>query len=229
MSFSFVQTDRFKKKEKKTKPTHKTEDYIRNTVTIPYIRGITDRIQRTMKKHRINAAVKLHTKLRQLLAHPKDRIDMDKKCNIIYEIPCKTCHKTYIGETGRSFNTQKTEHKKECEKETTARLTRSQKEKAEQENLKSAISDHCKRNNHVMDWDNSKIIGAESNKFKRWIKEAIEIRRRARTTMNRDEGAFMLSHTWDSLLQKPSGDGGRDRPGRSVRSPSRSRPQENTS
>ncbi len=28
-----------------------------------------------------------------------------------------------------------------------------EKEKAEQENLKSAISDHCKRNNHVMDWE----------------------------------------------------------------------------
>ncbi len=32
-------------------------------------------------------------------------------------------------------------------------------------------------NNHLMDWDNSKIIAAESNKFKHWIKEAIEIRR----------------------------------------------------
>lgn len=49
----------------------------------------------------------------------------------LYEIPCHTCNKTYIGETGRAFITRKTEHQKECEKETKKRLTeepRSQKE-----------------------------------------------------------------------------------------------------
>ena len=53
--------------------------------------------------------------------------------------------KTYIGETGRSFTTRKKEHKKECEKETAQRQTRTIKNKAQQENLKSAIMDHCKR------------------------------------------------------------------------------------
>ena len=56
-----------------------------------------------------------------------------------------------------------------------------------------------------MDWDNSRIITSESNKLKRWMKEAIEIRKRAQDTINRDEGAYMLSHTWDSILQKPAG------------------------
>ena len=68
--------------------------------------------------------------------------------------------------------------------------------------LKSAISDHCKR---IMDCDNTRIITSESNKLKRWMKEAIEIRKRAQDTINRDEGAYMLSHTWDSILQKPAG------------------------
>ena len=67
-----------------------------------------------------------------------------------------------------------------------------------------------------MDWDNTTIITSESNKHKRWIKEAIEIRKRAQDTINRDEGAYMLSHTWDSLLQRPSGGGGRIRPERST-------------
>lgn len=43
----------------------------------------------------------------------------------------------------------------------------------------------------------------------RRIKEAIEIRKRAEDTMNRDEGAFMLSHTWDAVLQTSSDNGGR--------------------
>ncbi|KAK7891602.1 hypothetical protein WMY93_023565 [Mugilogobius chulae] len=67
-------------------------------------------------------------------------------------------------------------------------------------------SDHCKRNNHIMDWDGARVIGSENNKYKRWIKEAIEIRKRGTNSINRDDGAFLLSHTWDTLLQRPPGD-----------------------
>lgn len=56
-------------------------------------------------------------------------------------------------ETGRSFITRKKEHQKECEKETAGRFTQTQKQTAEQENLKSAITDHCRRSNPSMDWD----------------------------------------------------------------------------
>ena len=121
---------------------------------------------------------------------------------MIYEIPCLTCNKTYIGETGRQFSTRKKEHRKECEKETSGTLTRASKRKATQENLKSAISDHCQRENHRMNWDAAKVIGTESNKFHRWIREAVEIRKRAPKTVNRDEGAYQLSHTWDAVLQR---------------------------
>ena len=69
-----------------------------------------------------------------------------------------------------------------------------------------------------MDWDGAHIIGTETNKFKRWVKEAIEIRKRGEDTINRDEGAFLLSPTWDSILQRPAGGGGRGQSGRPVRS-----------
>ncbi|KAK7915480.1 hypothetical protein WMY93_011241 [Mugilogobius chulae] len=189
----------------------------KDTITLPYIRGLTERIQRAMKKHNIHTAVKPYRNIRQLLVHPKDRIENHQKCNVIYEIPCKSCKKTYIGETGRAFTVRKHEHKKECEKETAGRLTRTEHQRAQQDNLKSAISDHCKRNNHVMDWDKSRIINQESNKYKRWIKEAIEIRKRGADTMNRDEGSFQLSRTWDSLLQRPPAGRGRGQPDRTVR------------
>ncbi|ROL41051.1 hypothetical protein DPX16_0381 [Anabarilius grahami] len=72
-----------------------------------------------------------------------------------------------------------------------------------------AILDHCKRENHIMDWDNARVIRAESNKYHRWIREAIEIRKRAPRTMNRDEGAYTLSHTWDVVLEKATDSRGR--------------------
>lgn len=78
-------------------------------VTVPYIRGITEKIQQAMNKHNICNSVRTH-KLRQMLVHPKDKIDPEHKCNIIYEIPCLSCSKSYVGETGGAFNIRKREH-----------------------------------------------------------------------------------------------------------------------
>lgn len=74
--------------------------------------------------------------------------------------------KTYTGSTGRSFNTRNK-----------MSIKKNVKRKLQDLQPKSAISDHCKRNNHIMEWDNTKILGSGSNKFKHWIKEAVEIRR----------------------------------------------------
>ena len=103
-------------RRRKKQKEHNQES--RGAVTLPYVRGVTERIQRAMKKHNISTPVKPFIKLRQLLVHPKDKIEPHNKCNVIYEIPCQSCNKTYIGETGRSFTTRQKEHKKECEKET---------------------------------------------------------------------------------------------------------------
>ena len=55
-------------------------------VTLPYVKGVTEHVQRAMCKHRIVTPVKPHVKLRQLLVHPTDKISSDNECDIIYEI-----------------------------------------------------------------------------------------------------------------------------------------------
>ena len=54
--------------------------------------------------------------------------------------------------------------------------------------------------NHVIGWEKAKVIGTEEDKYKRWIKEAIEIRKRRGKTMNRDEGQYQLTHIFDEFL-----------------------------
>lgn len=49
-----------------------------------------------------------------------------------------------------------------------------------------------RRSSDIMNRLSARMIGSESNKYKRWIAEATEIRKR---TINRDEGAFLLRHT----------------------------------
>ena len=38
----------------------------------------------------------------------------------------------------------------------------------------------------------------ESDKTTRWIREAVKIRQESRGVMNRDEGAYQLSHVYDN-------------------------------
>ena len=58
----------------------------------------------------------------------------------------------------------------------TSKFTRESKKLAEDQQNKSAITDHVTRENHVIDWDQVKLIGHESDRRTRWIKEAIAIR-----------------------------------------------------
>ena len=57
--------------------------------------------------------------------------------------------------------------------------------------------------NHVVGWDDAKVLGTEEDKYKRWIREANEIRKRRGKTMNRDEGQYQLTHIFDDFLVSP--------------------------
>lgn len=67
------------------------------------------------------------------------------------------------------------------------------------------MTDDCRKENHVMDWDNGRVIVHENNRHHSWIKEAFEILKRSPRTMIRGEGAYVLSHTWSTILEGRSG------------------------
>ena len=57
----------------------------------------------------------------------------------------------------------------------------------------------------MIKWEDSRILTKESNVAARRIRESIEIRKKGRNTMNRDDGAHLLSHLYDPLLTRPNG------------------------
>ena len=171
-------------------------------VTIPYVEGLSNKLSRIFKKHGFSTAMKPHKTLRNMLVHPKDKRDPLQTAELVYEIPCKNCPKSYIGETGRLFKTRLSEHKLETEKLSSKTYTRSQKESLTSETYKSAIAEHVAAQNHVIGWKEAKVIDNESNKTTRWLKEAIWIRSRANNTMNKDEGAYKLDRIYDQVITK---------------------------
>ena len=106
-----------------------------------------------------------------------------------------------IGETGRKFGKRLEEHKTEAEKVSTCSniMTRAARKESQSTVHKSAITDHVVESNHVINWEEARIVGKESDRFKRWIKEAITIRKQG-NIMNRDEGQYNLTHVFDDLL-----------------------------
>jgi len=68
---------------------------------------------------------------------------------------------------------------------------------------KSALTDHATQENHVINWSQATVIDRESERFTRWIKDAVHIRK-GQQAMNHDEGSYQLSHAYDRFLDTAS-------------------------
>ena len=161
-----TQKDQHKTNKKITR-TEENKGKSRGMVVLPYVKGFTERLSRIFKKHGFSTGMKPHRTLRNMLVHPKDKRDPLQTAEAIYEIPCKNCPKSYIGETGRLFRTRLSEHKAETEKLSANNYTRSQRKASTSEVFKSAITEHVAASNHVIGWDEAVIIDQEPDKTTR--------------------------------------------------------------
>ena len=105
------------------------------------------------EKHGYSTAMPPHQTLRNLFVHPKDKRDPLQTAESIYDVPCKGCSQTYIGETGRLLKTRLAEHKAEVDKIGARAFIRSQRKSTSSETFKSVISDHVAAANHVIGWE----------------------------------------------------------------------------
>ena len=177
-------------------------------VVIPYVAGIAESFARILKKHNIQTAMKPALTLRQCLVHPKDQRPLNDTVDSVYKIPCKQCPKAYVGESSRKLGVRLKEHMSDVNKASQATYTRAQRKASESTFHKSALTDHATQVNHLIDWDNTKVVGRESDRDRRWIREAIRIRQEGQRALNRDGGNTYLPRIWNPLLNTtapPSG------------------------
>jgi len=78
-------------------------------------------------------------------------------------------------------------HRTEVESKTGRTFTRSLSASSLTEHNKSALTDHATQENHVINWSQVTVIDREPQRFTRWTKEAIHIRKEGQQAMNRDE------------------------------------------
>ena len=196
-----------RRKIAKTKPTtakknvQPTTSQYRHMAVIPYVKGLSEKVLRIFKRHGIQCALKPNNTLRSMLVRPKDPRPLLETSDCVYRIPCTNCDTPYIGETSRHLKVRIKEHQDSVGTVATRKYTRARASQATEEEHKSALADHAAQLNHTIDWDNTSLLATHcSNKKGRWIREAIHVRSEKKGTLNRNEGGYELSHTWDSLL-----------------------------
>ena len=72
----------------------------------------------------------------------KDKLHSYEKSGIIYEIDCKDCEMTYIGQSKRKLLLRTKEHIRDVKKQ----------------NKKSALASHSLEKKHKINFDNVKIV-----------------------------------------------------------------------
>ena len=82
-------------------------------------------------------------RLKNILTKVKDKVPTEKQTGIVYTIPCSNCDIQYIGETDRSLQTRRCEHKRSV-----------RDNKVEQ----SALAEHVRQTGHAISWENVRPV-----------------------------------------------------------------------
>ena len=91
---------------KPSKRKQKIDSANRRLVVLPYVEGTSERLARVMRKHQVPVVMRPVKTLKSLLVHPKDKQEKEEITDCVYKIPCASCEKCYIGETGTKFGTR---------------------------------------------------------------------------------------------------------------------------
>ena len=152
---SFIQSSQ----SPRTVPPSSTPEY-RACAVIPYVRGVSECIERILTPLQIRVCYKPFQTFRQLLSRPKDRVPELQILGVIYKSPCGNCPMVYIGQTGRRLCKRLSEHKRAIR---TADFN------------SSALAEHAWTASHPVDWENTCVLSSCPDYHSRLIQEAIHI------------------------------------------------------
>ena len=164
-------TENNKKREKKLNSKY---------ISIPYVNELSENLQKLFKKYDINICHKNFNLLSKNFSKLKAKTPMNKKSNIIYQIPCNNCSGIYIGQTSQYLENRLKSHKYDKKN-------------------KTALNNHERTKNHTFNFEKTKILKSENNKKKREFLEMIEIQKN-KNSINDKKDVDGLSKNYICLL-----------------------------
>ena len=150
--------------EKKKSEMEEAKEY-RGVVSIPYLKGLSEKFKRITEKHGIRTTFRQGRKLKQLKVRVQHPLGNKRKA-VVYKIPCGCERAVYIGETYRQFETRKKEH------ESKVRLTKQdikngKLESAEQRMGKEdgGLARHSVKCKGEIEWEKAEVVAMEKGLF----------------------------------------------------------------
>ena len=61
----------------------------KTTVTIPYIKGVSEALSQVFCHHGVETAMKPHLTLKRMLVHPKEKRILQENAGVVHQVPCK--------------------------------------------------------------------------------------------------------------------------------------------
>lgn len=118
----------------------------------------------------------------------KDKIAKDKNINVVYEIPCGACEKSYIGETSQFLCKRLNQHKYNVRTKNISG---------------TGLSQHAIEEGHVFDFDKTKILDKVTNSYTRLITETFYIKIRGdENVVNKQIDSANFKTAYDSIITK---------------------------
>lgn len=150
-----------------------TEPIIRKTYrSLTYIEGVSEKIATIARSFSTETiiAYKSNTNLRNVFSKLKEKIPLNQKTNVIYEIPClgtgetnSRCSLSYVGQTKQFLENRIKNHKNDLRKTYDISLQ------------KTAVVEHFHTLGHYPDFKNTRILGTQRHYNKRLTTEALHI------------------------------------------------------
>ena len=156
--------------------------------SIPYIQGVSDKIQRVLNEAGVKVAMKLHLTVRKLLPSPKEPSDYSEKSCLFYQVPCRDCSFVFFGQMKRDLKSRLDEHKRAI--------------KNQRPDL-SALCKHSITMDHITSWTEAKILELETDYWKRLSFESWHINAKLHV-MNRNDSSSFPAVYLDLLKLKRS-------------------------
>lgn len=158
-------------------------------VTLPYVPGLGEKLARYLGQHDLKVAFKPVDKIKDVLfTKTKDKIPKMKNTNVVYEVPCGACPKTYIGETSQFLKTRLDKHKSDVRTRNIGG---------------TGLSQHTLEEGHIFNFDNTKILDKVTNYKTRLTVETFNIKLKGdENVVNKQRDSLNFKTTYNSIVTK---------------------------
>ena len=78
--------------------------------TIPYLKRTSEKFKLALNKFHFDLVYKPMNSMNRFIKTGKEKIKKEEHSNVVYQVNCKDCNHSYVGQTKRKLKTHLKEH-----------------------------------------------------------------------------------------------------------------------